>query len=189
MPDPISFSLTAASQHPTGHGLSRAARGAYVAGEILGSDPAKGFKHTPWAVLTLFNNASPQVGERNNQKEKLFSYSLSWGRIDNDTVDGSRLTMVLSQTLTRDASVTVLQFQTSCFRASHAQQHSVRYASCIGSGGTTCAPAPCDFNWMIGCNSISNRGTTRVSMRRKPKEHWWLESLSTAGHHLSYLLG
>lgn len=83
----------------------------------------------------------------------------------------------------------MLQSQTSCFQTSHAQQHSVHYASCSGSGGTTCAAAPCDFNWMIGCNSISNRGTTRVSVRRKPKEHWWLEPLSTVSRHLSYLLG
>lgn len=62
--------------------------------------------------------------------------------------------MVFSQTVAMrsglggdgDALVTALQFQTSCFQTSHERQHSVRYASCSGSGEATCAAAPCDFN-------------------------------------------
>lgn len=85
----------------------------------------------------------------------------------------------------RHVPVTAPPFQTSCFQTSHAQQHSVRYASCSGSAERTYAAAPCDFNWMIRCNSISDGGAARVSVRRKPKEHWWLEPLSS----VSFLLG
>lgn len=85
--------------------------------------------------------------------------------------------------------VTVLKFQTSCFETSHGHQHSVRYPASSGSVETTYAAPPCDFNWVIRCNSISNRRAMRVSVRRKAKEHWWVESLSVTLHHRSYLSG
>lgn len=52
MPDPISSSLTAASQHPTGCSHSRAPRGACIDWENLRSDPAKGLRYT-WGTMPI----------------------------------------------------------------------------------------------------------------------------------------
>lgn len=109
----------------------------------------------------------------------------------------SRFMMVLSQAVVKqtrlqpeiETFVTVVIFQTSCFETSHEQQHSARYPASCGSLETTYAAPPCDFNWMIRCNSISNRRAMRVSMRRKAKEQWWVEPLSMTLHHRCYLSG
>lgn len=88
-----------------------------------------------------------------------------------------------------ETPVIVLTFQTSCFVTSHEKQHSAPYPPSSASVQTMYAALPCDFNWMIRCNSISNRRAVRVSLRRKAKEHWWVGSLSVTFHHCCYLSG
>ena len=58
-----------------------------------------------------------------------------------------------------------------------------------GSAETTHAAPPCDSNWVIRCNSISNRRAMRVSLRCKAKEHLWVGPLSVPLHHRCYLSG
>lgn len=78
-------------------------------------------------------------------------------------------------------------FRTSCFDASHERQHCSRYLASTSRVRTTDDAPPCDFNWVIRRNSISNRGAMRVSLRRKAKEDWWVAPLSVTLRHCCYL--